>query len=92
MKNLKKGSISLNVTGMVNITAGEFPDIEINEKTIASYIAGALGLDKKGRERAKFPGTVSLVVENFGEAEIENTMTYDPDECKTDQGGVPSAM
>ena len=75
MKNLQKGSISLNVTGTVNITAGEFPEIEINEKAIASFIVDALGLDKNDREKAQFPGTVSLVIENFGEAEVQNTMT-----------------
>lgn len=77
MKNLKKGSVSLNVTGSVKIIAGEFPEIEINAKGISSYIADALGLDKKDREKVQFPGTVSLVVENFGEAEIKNTMTTD---------------
>jgi hypothetical protein len=99
MKGLKKGTISLNVTGTVNITSGDFPDIEINEKAIAAYIADALGLIKKDRESAKFPGTVSLVIENFGTAEITNTMTDDSSVPETEPDhdvnlleGDPDAM
>jgi hypothetical protein len=75
MKSLKKGSIDLKVSGMVEITSGPYPEIEINGKLIASYLSDALGLDKKGIDNAKFPGKVTLVIENFGGAEIVNTMT-----------------
>jgi hypothetical protein len=86
----------------VRIVAGEYPDIEINEKAIAAYIADALGLDKGEREDVRFPGTVSLVIENLGGAEIRNSMTDASTAPKTEpdsdadvdlsEGGAADAM
>lgn len=76
MKKIHPGEICLEVSGNVTISGGSIPEIKVNDKSLAKYIAESIDISKEQFEEASFLGDVSLVVECKGtEPEIQNTMT-----------------
>lgn len=93
MKGLKAGQISVMVNGLIEVSSGTFPSIEVDGKNIASYFTGAFGMDDEKHEDASFPGSIRITIENHRtEAKISDTMTCTSPKDDADQGGIPDAM
>lgn len=93
MKGLKTGQISVIVNGLIEVSSGSVPSIDVDGKNIASYFTDAFDMKDGEYKTASFPGSVHITIENYKtNAKISDTMTCASSKDDADQGGTPDAM